>query len=204
MLMLQIKLYLNIFMLWLLNYAWGFTPIKNLGYFDLCDRTKFYLAHKADNSNDLTARFKNYLTILSDLFENHEEEMLIESTNLYMYLKKDMNLYQNFLGLIYNPILDINTKEMLKNNLEKHFQINKISNINNENELTEDFQKLFISLGSNYQKLSWDRQLQNIYSSILYYVYITPDENNVTILVNQFVNRIGCLILHPGKMQSGS
>jgi len=39
MLMLQIKLYLNIFMLWLLNYAWGFTPIKNLGYFDLCDRT---------------------------------------------------------------------------------------------------------------------------------------------------------------------
>jgi len=115
-----------------------------------------------------------------------------------------MNLYQNFLGLIYNPILDINTKEMLKNNLEKHFQINKISNINNENELTEDFQKLFISLGSNYQKLSWDRQLQNIYSSILYYVYITPDENNVTILVNQFVNRIGCLILHPGKMQSGS
>ncbi|MBT4963544.1 MAG: hypothetical protein HON32_05135 [Francisellaceae bacterium] len=166
--------------------------------------SKFYLAHKADNSNDLTARFKNYLTILSDLFENHEEEMLIESTNLYMYLKKDMNLYQNFLGLIYNPILDINTKEMLKNNLEKHFQINKISNINNENELTEDFQKLFISLGSNYQKLSWDRQLQNIYSSILYYVYITPDENNVTILVNQFVNRIGCLILHPGKMQSGS
>jgi hypothetical protein len=32
---------LNNFMLWLLNYAWGFTPIKNLGYFDLCDRAVY-------------------------------------------------------------------------------------------------------------------------------------------------------------------